>query len=414
MSSSAAQPASIAEPAESVAVESVATDKSASAALGLVEPVAVEPVAVDDDNHFSTVSLSSGRRIAYIEKGCSAKDAQRTLLVLHGIGSSRIASMPGVSDDLLWSFSVRLVSIDRPGYGRSDPCPSMTMESFCQDVEEVAEMLEMGDKFWLLGYSAGGAFCWAAARFIPHRIRGIAMWAPMGSFYWKGMTPADRDFLFAGMTSNANRSLRLGRLAPPWALRLFIRTFTLRTAGHVWLKRVMRQVAVPDRLYLDQEFAARGLINDNFESLLRGGRGEGMAKDVELFCRPWSFDLQDLLPPAPPSATSPSDPSTTTITALSSSATPTPATTSPDTPIPATTPSPPSPATPSPLPFRIHIWHGTADSILPIAMQRWPSKQLPGLVQLYELEGEGHFSWFCHQPANHAKVLETLFGEGSV
>lgn len=91
----------------------------------------------------------------------------------------------GVSESLLKEMGVRIVSIDRPGYGLSDFNPSQTWESFCQDLVHVADSLELGEKIWLLGYSCGGAYCWAAARYIPERIAGIAMWAPAGNFYWK-------------------------------------------------------------------------------------------------------------------------------------------------------------------------------------------------------------------------------------
>lgn len=82
-------------------------------------------------------------------------------------------------------MGVRLVSIDRPGYGLSDFNRRQTLESAANDIAKVADILELGQKFWLLGYSCGGAYCWAAARYIPHRIAGIAMWAPVGNYWWK-------------------------------------------------------------------------------------------------------------------------------------------------------------------------------------------------------------------------------------
>ena len=41
------------------------------------------------------VALPDGRRIAYREQGLGKETAKRSLLVLHGLGSSRIAGMPG-------------------------------------------------------------------------------------------------------------------------------------------------------------------------------------------------------------------------------------------------------------------------------------------------------------------------------
>lgn len=93
--------------------------------------------------------------------------------------------LTGVSETLLEEMGVRLVAIDRPGYGQSDFNSEQTFESFAKDLAEIADVLELGEKIWLLGYSCGGAYCWAAARYIPERLGGIAMWAPAGNYSWK-------------------------------------------------------------------------------------------------------------------------------------------------------------------------------------------------------------------------------------
>lgn len=48
---------------------------------------------VEDDVKF--VSLPDGRRIAYREQGLGKESATKNSLVLHGLGSSRGAGMPG-------------------------------------------------------------------------------------------------------------------------------------------------------------------------------------------------------------------------------------------------------------------------------------------------------------------------------
>jgi pimeloyl-ACP methyl ester carboxylesterase len=98
-------------------------------------------------------------------------------LALREIGFAHVGhfSVPGVSEDLLKEMGVRLIAIDRPGYGLSTPNPNAN----------IADILEMGEKIYILGYSCGGAYTWGAARYIPERIAGIAMWAPVGSYWWK-------------------------------------------------------------------------------------------------------------------------------------------------------------------------------------------------------------------------------------
>lgn len=132
------------------------------------------------------VRLNDGRRIAYRELGCpESSPPLRSMIALHGLMSSRFGGMPGVREEVLLEFGVRLIAIDRPGYGQSDPHRSQTFRSTCKDIVAVADALRLGKRFWLHGYSMGGAFCWAAARYIPDRLEGIAMWCPVGNMWWK-------------------------------------------------------------------------------------------------------------------------------------------------------------------------------------------------------------------------------------
>lgn len=62
-----------------------------------------------------------------------------------------------------------MLSYDRPGYGESDPNPSMSVKSTAQDVEELADQLELGEKFFVTGFSMGGGLAWGCLKYIPHR-----------------------------------------------------------------------------------------------------------------------------------------------------------------------------------------------------------------------------------------------------
>lgn len=83
-----------------------------------------------------------------------------------------VAGIPGISDKLLEKYAVRVVSYDRPGIGQSDPHPKRNYNTSAQDMAYIADVLGMGDKFWVLGYSAGGAHAWAALHYIPNRLAG--------------------------------------------------------------------------------------------------------------------------------------------------------------------------------------------------------------------------------------------------
>lgn len=58
---------------------------------------------------------------------------------------------------------------------------------------------------------------------------------------------------------------------------------------------------------------------------------------------------------------------------------------------------------------KIHIWQGDEDRLVPVSMQQWIQKQLPGTVKLQELHGEGHISLFVSTNLDRL-TLQALFG----
>lgn len=66
-------------------------------------------------------------------------------------------------------LGVYIVSFDRPGYGESDPDPKRTVKSLALDIEELADQLGLGPKFYITGFSMGGQVVWSTLKYIPHR-----------------------------------------------------------------------------------------------------------------------------------------------------------------------------------------------------------------------------------------------------
>lgn len=83
-----------------------------------------------------------------------------------------VAGLSGVNENLLKKYSVRLVSYDRPGIGQSDPHLKRTLNSSAEDMADLADALNMGNKFWILAHSSGAAYAWAALYYIPNRLAG--------------------------------------------------------------------------------------------------------------------------------------------------------------------------------------------------------------------------------------------------
>ncbi|XP_062182192.1 uncharacterized protein LOC133886531 [Phragmites australis] len=140
------------------------------------------------------VKLRDGRHLAYLESGVPRATANHKIVFVHGINSSRhdvlpvsqVTSFPEVLEEL----GVCLISYDRPGYGESDPDPSKTERSNALDIQDLADQLDLGDRFYVIGFSVGGQLVWSCLKHIPHRLAGAALVAPIANFWWRGF-PAD-------------------------------------------------------------------------------------------------------------------------------------------------------------------------------------------------------------------------------
>ncbi|WOL00840.1 hypothetical protein Cni_G09553 [Canna indica] len=133
----------------------------------------------------SRIKLKDGRHLAYRENGVLKENAKYKIVFIHAFHACRYDVLP-VSPALAEELGIYILSFDRAGYGESDPNPKMTEKSIALDVEELADQLELGPKFYIIGFSLGGAFSWPCLKYIPHRLAGAAILAPVANFWWHG------------------------------------------------------------------------------------------------------------------------------------------------------------------------------------------------------------------------------------
>lgn len=66
-------------------------------------------------------------------------------------------------------FKIYIVFFDRPGYGESDPDPLRTVKSEAYDIQQLADKLQLGSKFYVIGMSMGAYPVYGCLKYIPHR-----------------------------------------------------------------------------------------------------------------------------------------------------------------------------------------------------------------------------------------------------
>jgi pimeloyl-ACP methyl ester carboxylesterase len=100
----------------------------------------------------ATITLADGRALAYCEWG---NPTGFPVLWMHGGPGSRLLCP---DEDATTAAGVRLLTVDRPGYGGSDPRPDPSLLGWADDVKVLADRLSL-ERFAVVGWSAGGGLC---------------------------------------------------------------------------------------------------------------------------------------------------------------------------------------------------------------------------------------------------------------
>ncbi|MEO6317948.1 MAG: alpha/beta hydrolase [Acidimicrobiales bacterium] len=118
------------------------------------------------------IALADGRALAVDDVG----DRRGVPVVyLHGTPDSRLGRPP---DEGAAQAGVRLLALDRPGAGHSDPHPAARLSSLGHDVRAVLDRWGI-DQVILLGWSSGGLSALAAATVLGDRVRAVGLIAPI-------------------------------------------------------------------------------------------------------------------------------------------------------------------------------------------------------------------------------------------
>ncbi|KAG9158120.1 hypothetical protein Leryth_000270 [Lithospermum erythrorhizon] len=150
--------------------------KRKSSCLGFLANQPTLP-SIDGDNDES----KPGRILAYRERGAPRNKASYKIIIVHGFGSSKDMSF------MASQLGIYLVLFDRAGYGESDPNPKRSLKSEASDIEELADQLELGSKFYVIGFSIGCYPTWTCLKHLPHRIAGAALVVPYINYKWPSL-----------------------------------------------------------------------------------------------------------------------------------------------------------------------------------------------------------------------------------
>jgi len=219
--------------------------------------------------------LADGRLLAWAEWG----DPRGTPVVfLHCSPGSRILCPgPGATE----AAGVRLITIDRPGYGRSEPAAHPTLTGFAEDVRRLIDHLWLG-QVPMVGWSGGGQYAAACAAVLGERVMALALLA----------TPAPDDEV--PWVSRPFRDLaELAKTDPERVLRA-------ATDAGATLAAAVERVGDSWQSATDRDIRARGDTEDALRAMWREAFRagvHGVAADLVAGSRPWGFASSDVKAP---------------------------------------------------------------------------------------------------------------------
>jgi pimeloyl-ACP methyl ester carboxylesterase len=282
------------------------------------------------------LTLADGRSLCLAEFG---DPAGPPLFYFHGFPGSRLEVA------VLDGLPLRVLALDRPGYGGSTPLAGRRLLDGPRDVAAAADQLGI-EHFAVLGVSGGGPFAAACAYALPQRVHAGVLLCPV--------PPASAlDGLPPGALGDLGLLMHLGR-HPSAARPLLATARWLARQPRLLTPELIRRygpLRLPPR---DIEALAEPAGSRILASLREGIRPgiEGLLADAQIYAQPWGFSLDQV-------ATG------------------------------------------------LDLWHGTADTIVPCATSESYGVMPRG--RRHVLEGEGHYSLvIAHGPRIVAEFAGTL------
>lgn len=222
---------------------------------------------------------------------------------------------------------IRLIAPDRPGIGGTSYRPGRTLLDWPPLAAAFADRLGL-ERFEVMGVSGGGPYALALGARLGDRVRQVTLVCPAPPLSWQRET---------GGLHWAYRSLIRVRKTIPWALAAplgFARWISRRPPDNRVLNWFRRGLPDSDRQWLATT-RHRDIVGHDYREAMRSPN-RALITEGDLYLQPWGFDPGEVIVP--------------TI-----------------------------------------LWHGTADTNLPLALVQRLAREIPR-CQAHWIEHEGHYS----------------------
>ncbi|CAN1171398.1 hypothetical protein LINPERPRIM_LOCUS7949 [Linum perenne] len=296
------------------------------------------------DGDSAGIKLSDGRYLAYREKGVPISKAKYKIIIVHGFGSSKEMNFLA-PQELIEELGICFLVYDRAGYGESDPNPTRSVKSEALDIEELADQLELGSKFYVIGVSMGSYPVWSCLK-----LEGAALIVPVVNYKWTSLPRSliRDDYRRKLVQLTYWFSYYAPSILHWWVTQQWLPSSSVLERNRMFFNphdiEILKKI--PGFPMLSKDKLVEREVFDTLRHDFMAGFGE------------WEFDPTELKNPSSPSNTS-----------------------------------------------NVHIWQGYEDRVVPFQLQRFISGKLPW-IRYHEVPEGGHL--IVHYSGLGEAVLKSL------
>jgi pimeloyl-ACP methyl ester carboxylesterase len=254
-------------------------------------------------------------------------------LVLHNHGGPSSRLEAALFDASAKAHGLRFVGVDRPGIGGSDPQPGRSFQSWAEDLLRLADALG-AHRFAVTGWSEGGPWALAASAYLdPARLVHVACVG--GASY--GTFGANWAAKYLSPVDALGGRLAL-HFQPGFKLMYELIGLSATHFEESYGKALRKAVGSADRQVLADEAVMKPFLAASSECFRQGA--DGLVVDATLLYEAWPFDMTKVQRP-------------------------------------------------------VHFWQGSADTLVPEAINKTVADKTPGAIW-HPVSGGGHFIALSH------------------
>jgi len=233
-----------------------------------------------NDFRTGTIPLSCGKQLGDAELG--ACEARHTINYHHGFPTCRLEA-GFLFDSLTRRPDTRIIALDRPGIGLSDPDPDFQFLNWPHYVESIADIWNL-NRFSVIGISQGSPYALATARAMPARVTSVTLGSPLAPF--------------EAVEGSPTSPMRLAYQAQkhPLAVALMCNRVTKPMRQNLrWLNLLVGSAAVVDRKLLAEPTTRDAIALAVVEAFRQGPTAN--VHSIAITARSWASWLKDVVQP---------------------------------------------------------------------------------------------------------------------